>query len=238
VTSTPYLSASPDNLLSFMELVSNNQRANIARYSAEYGPIRRVNICLSTAGQMNPNPVMCAVLFLRCQYTYKTAAALALAGQVVEAFVMMRSCLEYAGYALAMFKDNSLELVFVNRHISRADMDAQKGAFRIGEVRKVIESFDTTLAKHFQTFYQRAIDFGGHPNPHATFSTMQMPEPNPDNSFTAFAMVTDPTNLKHGMKSVAQVGLTALFIFQHIFKAKFELLGIRAEMDRLRLEQL
>jgi len=38
------------------------------------------------------------------------------------------------------------------------------------------------------------------------------------------------------MKSVAQVGLAALFIFQHVFKAKFELLGIKAEMNRLRRE--
>jgi hypothetical protein len=40
------------------------------------------------------------------------------------------------------------------------------------------------------------------------------------------------------MKSVAQVGLMALFIFQHIFKAKFELLGINVEMNALRNENL
>ena len=63
--------------------------------------IRCVNICLSTVGQklINPQPLMCAVLFQRCQYAFKTAAGLALAGQVVEAFVMMRSCLESTGYA-------------------------------------------------------------------------------------------------------------------------------------------
>jgi len=43
---------------------------------------------------------------------------------------------------------------------------------------------------------------------------------------------------KLAMKSTAQVGLTALFIFQHIFKAKFEPLGIREEIDRLRGENL
>ena len=67
---------------------------------------------------------------------------------------------------------------------------------------------------------------------------MQMPDPNLDNSFTMYAMVTDATNLRHAMKSVAQVGLTALFIFQHIWKSKFELLGIRAEMNQLRQENL
>jgi hypothetical protein len=177
---------------------------------------------------------MAAILFLRCQYAYKAAAGMALSGQAVEAFVMMRSCLEYAGYALAIFNDPSLELVFMNRHVSTTDMQAQKQKFRIIEVKKVVESFDPKLAELFQRFYERSIDFGGHPNPHATFSAMEMPSDNPTNSFTALAVVTDPTVLQHAMKSVAQVGLTALFIFQHIFKAKFELLGIRAEMDRLR----
>jgi hypothetical protein len=236
----PDLSPSPDNLLPFLQVVANNQRANVARYPADLEMIRCVNICLSTVGQklINPQPLMCAVLFQRCQYAFKTAAGLALAGQVVEAFVMMRSCLEYAGYALVIFNDPTLETVFTNRHVSAADMAAQKSAFRISEVKKVIESFDTKLAELFGTFYERAVDFGGHPNPHATFSTMSIPDPNPSNSLTMYAMVTDATNLRHAMKSVAQVGLTALFIFQHIWKPKFELLGIRVEMDQLRRENL
>jgi hypothetical protein len=230
------LSANPDNLLPFLDLAASNQRANVARFPEPYQLIRRVNICLATAGKnlINPTPVMAAVLFLRCQYAYKAAAGMALSGQAVEAFVMMRSCLEYAGYALAIFNDPSLELVFMNRHVSTTDMQAQKQKFRIIEVKKVVESFDPKLAELFQRFYERSIDFGGHPNPHATFSAMEMPSDNPTNSFSALAMVTDPMVLQHAMKSVAQVGLTALFIFQHIFKAKFELLGIRAEMDRLR----
>jgi hypothetical protein len=234
------LSTTPDNLIPFFALVVSNQKSNIANHPTWYDLIRRVNICLATAGQnmVNPKPVMCAVLFLRCQYAYKTAAGMALAGQAVEAFVMMRSCLEYAGYALAIFNNPALEQVFANRHISNADMQAQKRAFRISEVAKVIETFDKQLAELFAIFYRRAIDFGGHPNPHATFSAMAMVPESADKSFINYAMVTDTTTLQHAMKSVVQVGLTALYIFQHIFKAKFELLGIRTEMDRLRKENL
>jgi hypothetical protein len=239
-TAAPDLSSNPDNLVPFLEVVASNQHANTALYPADFALIQRVNVCLATVGQklVKPEPVMCAVLFQRCQYAFKTAAALALAGLVVEAFVMMRSCLEYAGYALAIFKDPTLQAVFANRHVTKVDMAKQKTAFRISEIKKVVESFDSELAKVFQTFYDRAVDFGGHPNPHATFSTMQMPDPNPDNTFTMSAMVTDAQSLRHAFKSVVQVGLTALFIFQHIWKAKFELLGVRAEMDRLRQENL
>jgi hypothetical protein len=234
------LSKNPDNLIPFFELVASNQKANIANHRTWYELMRRVNVCLSAAGQnmVNPKPMMCAVLFLRCQYAYKSAAGMALAGQVAEAFVMMRSCLEYAGYALAIFNNPELEVVFANRHVSTADMQAQKQAFRISEVKNVIGTFDKRLAKLFATFYERTIDFGGHPNPHATFSSMRMAPDSADKSFITYAMVTDATTLQHAMKSVAQVGLAALYIYQHIFKAKFELLGIRTEMDRLRKENL
>ena len=230
----------PDNLVPYLDAVTSNQKANIQNFPGPFDLLRRVNLSLATAGQnmTNPNPIMCGVLFQRCQYAYKTAAGMALAGQAVEAFVMLRSCLEYAGYALAIFKDPTLEMVFTNRHVSEIDMVTQKKAFRISEIKKAIEGFDLVLAEAFTVFYERSIDFGGHPNPHATFSTMRMGDDLPANSFVTLALVNDPTTLQHAMKSVTQAGLTALFIFQHIFKAKFELLGIRAEMDKLRQQNL
>jgi len=163
---------------------------------------------------------------------------MALSGQVVETFVMMRSCLEYAGYALAIFNDPKLEAVFMSRHVSTGAMATQKAKFTISEVKKVIAAFDAKLADVFKDLYERSIDFGGHPNPHAAMSTVQMPDNPLDKSFTTLALSTDDKVLQHAMKSVAQIGLMTLFIFQHIFKAKFELLGIRAEMDRLRKENL
>ena len=69
-------------------------------------------------------------------------------------------------------------------------------------------------------------------------SAFQMPESPIDQSFTALALSTNRQFLLFAMKNAAQVGLTALFIFQHIFRAKFELLGIREEMEKLRSENL
>ena len=102
-------------------------------------------------------------------------------------------------------------------------------------MKQAISDYDPALTANFDLFYQRSIDFGAHPNPHATFSTMKMtPEQEAAMSFTALAMTDDKDTVLHAMKSVSQVGLTVLFIFQHIFKAKFELLGIRQEMNSLR----
>ena len=234
------LSSNPDNLIPFLELVAANHKANIANFPDPYQLIRRVNICLSKAGKnlINPKPVLAGLMLPCCEYAYKAAAGMALSGQVAEAFIMMRSCLEYAGYALTIFQDPTRETLFMARLASAAGMSAYKSTFQVHKIRSIIASFDTKLVEKFQTFYKRSIDFGAHPNPAALMSTIQMPKDPVDQSFTALALSTDQQVLRHAMKSVAQVGLTALFIFQHIFKAKFELLGIREEMDRLRLENL
>jgi hypothetical protein len=90
---------------------------------------------------VNPKPLT-RTLFLRSQYACKTTIGMALAEQVVEAFVMMRSCLEYAGYALLMFADRSLEDVFLCRHFDADALKAQKEKFKIRQIRAVIATVD------------------------------------------------------------------------------------------------
>jgi hypothetical protein len=71
---------------------------------------------------------------------------MALGGQVVEAFVMMRSCLEYAGYALVMFANPASEDVFFSRHLGGATMKGvQKREFLICNVKDKIAAFDQKL---------------------------------------------------------------------------------------------
>jgi hypothetical protein len=151
-----------DDLTRFLQVVSSNQMGNLARFPEEYCLMRRVNDCFSTGGEhlINPNPVATGMLFLRSQYAFKTTVGMALAGQVVQALVMMRSCLEYAGYALVMFADPTLEDVFFGRHVDDAGRNAQIQKFLIREIRATITTFDNRLAEIFKKLYDRAIDMG------------------------------------------------------------------------------
>ena len=85
----------------------------------------------------------------------------------------------------------------------------------------------------YADLYQRAIDFGGHPNPHATFSAMNLEEHDGQAAMMTFAISKDSKIVEHGLKSTAQVGLTVLHVLMYVFKEKFELLGIRNEIDAL-----
>jgi hypothetical protein len=226
-----------DNLTQFLRLTNSNQIGNFARFPEPYALMRQVNDCYTKAGEslVNPKPMMTGPMFLRSQYAYKTTVGMALAGQVVESFVMMRSCLEYAGYALVIFEDPILENVFLKRHFDPSSMKMQKDKFRFSEVANVISNFDQELAKIFQEFYNRSIDFGGHPNPNAVLNALsEVDSSDGIRKFVTLAMDTDEKTLLHAMKCTAQVGLTALLIFQHIFKSKFELLGLPAKIELLK----
>ena len=142
---------------------------------------------------INPKPVMTANLLLRCQYAFKTAAGMALAGQVVEVFTMLRSVLEYAGYCLTIYERPELESVFLSRHKGVGQMKTQKEAFKISSVRAAIARHDRNLANHFDHLYQRSIDFGGHPNPHASFSAAILDERNGETGMMVLAISSDPT---------------------------------------------
>jgi hypothetical protein len=220
----------------FLTVVHANQKANRINFPKWYELTERIDDCFVRAGTnlINPKPVMTGNLLLRCQYAFKTAAGMALAGQVIEVFVMLRSVLEYAGYCLTIFETPALEGVFLGRHTGVKEMKAQKEAFKINAVRAAIGRYDPKLAAIFDENYQRSVDFGGHPNPHASFAAVVLDERGSETGMTVLAISNDPKIIVHALKSAAQVGLTALCILQHAFKAKFELLSIRQEIEALK----
>lgn len=84
--------------------------------------------------------------------------------------------------------------------------------------------------------YDRCIDFGGHPNPHAMIGSMNMNKDDSEQltSISTFVLTVDPKIIEFSMHKVAQVGLTSLSIFEHMFAPQFEVAGIRAEIAALR----
>jgi hypothetical protein len=188
------LSMTDYSLRSFLDTVHANQNANRINFPKWAEIIERVDDCFVRGGTnlINPKPVMTANLLLRCQYAFKTAAGMALAGQVIEVFVMLRSVLEYAGYCLTIFETPALEDVFLSRHAGLNEMKAQKGAFKINAIRAAIGRYDTKLAAIFDENYQRSIDFGGHPNPHASFAAAVLDERGSETGMMVLAISDDP----------------------------------------------
>jgi hypothetical protein len=222
----------------FLETVRRNQQSNRKRFPERYRIIQRVGDCFWAAGEhlADAKPIFTGPMFIRSHYAYKAAAGMTLAGQFSESFVMMRSCLEYAGYALLIFIDPHLEEVFLNRHVDNASKKTQRGKFEIPNVIRKIAGFYQRLSDIFKDMYDRSIDFGAHPNPNGMLGAMNIIKDS-DEQMTGMSTVALAEDLKvteFAIHKVAQVGLTSLCIFQHMFTEKFEMLGIRAELDALK----
>jgi hypothetical protein len=214
-----------NSLERFLEVLPKNQLANRLRFPSQYHVIQRIDHCFVTAGSHLSylKPVLVGPLFLRSQYAFKTAAGMTLAGQVGESFVMTRSCLEYAGYALAIFAQQPLdgaptrEEVFINRNVDEESLKAQKTEFQVGRIRPIIASYNQTLADQFKLLYDRSIEYGGHPNPYGVLTAMKMETEEEElTSITTLALTDDPMITAFAMKSVAQAGLTSLYLFSNL----------------------
>ena len=62
---------------------------------------------------------------------------------------------------------------------------------------------------------------------------MSMEQSGGQTTTNVLALTSEPRIIAHALKSTAQIGLTALHVLEWVFRPKFELLGIRRDMDAL-----
>lgn len=183
---------------------------------------------------LDPPHLITPLLFLRSHAAYRVACEHALAGQVAEVFPMLRSSLEYAGYALHIHANPPLAEVWLRRHDDDACTRANKDAFAIRRVRESIHDASERLALVYDTLYQRTIDFGAHPNEQGVSINVVVKEQASRRIIEQVYLHGDGPALDYGLRTTAQAGICALEILQEAFKARFEVLGVRAELVELR----
>lgn len=80
-----------------------------------------------------------------------------------ESYVLSRSCLEYALYALHMFKSKNSESVWAARHNSKTAESKCRNEFSYGKVISTLKKVDEELAEVASELYGGFIDHGGIP---------------------------------------------------------------------------
>jgi hypothetical protein len=99
-----------DKLSEFFEAARQQQFATFANFQWAYAILREIDDCLFVAASNlnQPQDVLGAILLIRSHSAYRAACATATATQLPETFVLLRSGLEYAGYALHISKTPAL----------------------------------------------------------------------------------------------------------------------------------
>jgi hypothetical protein len=225
-----------DELTKFWDAARQNQFGTFARKQPLYKRSSDIDALFVRVSKdwLNPDDEIAAMLLLRCHSAFRTAAGLAAAGQAAETYVMNRAVLENAAYALHLHRDTAVRMIWLDRHQSDAALKASRDALTHAKVLATVTAVNQHAAKRFEELYQRAIDFGGHPNERSVTGNMKMVDEPNRRVMLAVMQHADGPELNMALKTTAQCGMCALEMLQGVFNARFELLGINAAMLELR----
>jgi hypothetical protein len=96
-----------DELSKFLESGYRNQFATFDNKRRPYIPLKIIDSCfhkMGNEGFTNTKSPLEALLFCRSHSAFRASVGLTLSTQLSESFVLMRSVLEYAAYALHIIK--------------------------------------------------------------------------------------------------------------------------------------
>jgi len=225
-----------DGLSSFWEAGRNNQFGTFVKKRLIFDKLVGIDNAFTAVSKkwLNPKDKIGALLFVRCHAAFKTASGLAAAGQAAEAYVMHRSMLEYAAYALHINRNPELAQVWLDRHQDDASMKVSRNAFSHSEVNKTVVAVNQHAGKRFEELYHWTIDMGAHPNERSVTGNMKMVDEADRLTMLAIFQHGDGPQLDLALKRTAQCGVCSLEILQGIFNSSFELLGVNAAILELR----
>jgi len=225
-----------DALTDFLTHFRGNQFATFANKGQAMADLVRIDAqYVKLAGTINPRPYYPMQFLLRAHSAYRAGMAVVMGGQQYEAQALLRLCLEHAAYGFYIGSDKNRCERWLRRGDSDANRKAVKDEFQIGKIKAHIRAQAATIEATFDHLYNRLIDLGAHPNEagYSLNSTMSKTAEG-DVHLQTIYLQGDGLSLDLGMKTAAQVGIWSLLVMQLLYREKFELLGIRAELDDLR----
>lgn len=170
--------------------------------------------------------LLSSLLLIRGHSAFRAACDLGMATCATDAFPAIRACLEYAGYAFAIVRDTTAGDTWLNRHDDAATLRAVKARFTVRNVREAIEREDADVAKRFDAFYDRSIDFGAHPNLHGFSASLRIVENEGDHRFEQAYFQGGSLAAQHALGCIAQTALCALEVAQLAFPTRFAATGV------------
>jgi hypothetical protein len=222
-----------DKLSEFLQRVTDHQFTTFTNVRTAFDKLREVDDCFLHIVENTEEPQssrLCLVLFKRCHCTYRAACGTSMAGQHPETFVILRSCLEYSGYALLIHQNPNLDTVWLRRHAGADAGQTMRNEFTARKAKRAVESTDPGVGNWYSNLYEDTIDFGGHPNPKGIVPITRCDE----DTYGQIDLHSDDLFLRHCLDVTLRVGLCSLHVFHNIFPERFNI-ELRKNIDELRL---
>ncbi len=163
--------------------------------------------------------------------SYMTASILGMGGVASESFAASRLCIESGITAYYAEKKNLFELYF-----SRDDSPGSKVEFRklfaMSKMEKFLKSESQDIYRHFSEVYEHTITCGGHTNPQSLMQTVRIEESKNFINMKFQLVTSNEETIMCAIQTAARSGVTALEIFQLLFRKHFDDLGLTERINK------
>jgi hypothetical protein len=233
---TPAPDLPHDSLGRFLADAQHNIAATIANLRPQYDALGAIDqVFCDIIDNLSQTPEFVAGFFLiRAHSSFRGAARLCLSGQVAEAYMVLRSCLESALYGLYVAGNTDRQEVWLRRHDDDVSLRRVRNEFTIRNILNHLQSIDSKTHGIAQKLYDRTIDYGGHPNERAVNAQIKTESNGSHVKFTAEYFLCGDLPHQLSLKSSAQVGICSLDVFYNVFRDRYRILGIDARLERVR----
>ncbi len=148
--------------------------------------------------------------------------------------MVLRGCLENSLYGLHISNNPDTREIWLCRHDDEGGKKKCKNEFTARNVFNTLKAKDEKIHKIAKDLYETTIDYGAHPNELGMLSMMRKTQDENQIDFMVDYLTGDSMPLRLGLKITSRVGVCSLFIFQLVFKERFDILGISKDLETLK----
>jgi len=224
-----------DSLSAFIETAKQNSYATFVNHKAAYKQLLKVDELFRDAIDclVNTKDWFPSFFLLRSHSAYLGAVRLAISGQVGEAYMVLRGCLENALYGLFFYKNPNKAKLWYERHDSDIKRKEVRDEFKIYRMFQIIEKEGPNVSGACRDLYETCIDYGAHPNERSVSSVLDRAESGTAVNFNLKYLSGDSDVLRFCLLNTVRVGLCCLCIFELILKERFEISGLTNKLNPL-----
>lgn len=225
-----------DSLSKFLDDARHNMVATFANLRPQYDALVTIDrLYCDIIDNLNPNlEFVPAFLLFRTHSSFRGAARLCLSGQVAEAYMVLRGCLESALYGLYVAGDTNRQEIWLQRHVDHASRQHVRNEFTTAKVLNHLQTIDAKTHDIVRSLYEQTIDYGGHPDERAVLTQIKTESTGSRVDFTAEYFLCGDLPHQLSLKSAARIGICCLDIFYNVFRDRYRILSIDERLDEIR----
>jgi hypothetical protein len=212
-----------DKLTQELEQAFYNIGVSFIKLKPHFDLLKKANeIFIDTFEQMTTDKIekeIACLLFGRAFGCFLGAVRLSSSGQMTETWVLLRALIENCLYAFYMFESPERADIWVNRHKDEDSKKKCKDTFKVGSIWVELKIRSKRTANEAKTLYDKAIDWGAHPNERSLFPNIV---PKPNSSGLSLCLVNaNPAFIRASVIYTIRTSLFTFRIFNLVFPEVF-----------------